>query len=113
MTLTAKDKYLLELFKTTYEIEMRETQKWITDGQVLNMTEYPMYIDLSQDVLDEFFKEETSRGGIVSEEMLIYEIGKETNAIYNDSEDDSYENRCNYACTLFELYKVRIVKERF
>jgi hypothetical protein len=110
---TAKDKYLMEQYKEQYEAEMKEAQGWIRNGKVLGVNEYPIYMDLSIDALDEFFNREASGVGIVSQEMLEHEIGKETNAIFKDFEEDSYENRCNYACTLYEMYKDRMVKVTF
>jgi hypothetical protein len=110
---TAKDKYLMEQYKEQYEAEMKEARGWIKNGKVLGVNEYPIYMDLSIDALDEFFKQEASRDGMVAKEMLEHEIGKETNAIYKDLVEDSYESRCNYACTLYEMYKDRMVKVTF
>jgi hypothetical protein len=110
VALSAKENYLIELFKAQYETELKEAQGWIEQGKVMKVSEYPIYIDLSIDKLDEFFQEGLAGDEVVTLEMLIYEIGKEVNVIYEDAEDDSHTNRCNYACTLYEMYKDRVPK---
>lgn len=110
MAFTAKDQYLIEQYKEQYEAELKEARECIRNGRVLRVNEYPIYMDLSIDALDEFFKQEASEEGLVTKEMLEHEIGKETSAIHKDFAQDSYESRCNYACTLYEMYKDQVIK---
>lgn len=113
MAFTAKDEYLMALYKAQYDAELQEAREWISGGRVWDADEYPFYMELSCDVLDEFFKKEMSGDAAITHEMLILEIGRETHAIHADFENEAYESRCNYACTLYELYRERIVEEPF
>lgn len=113
MTFMNKDEYLMERYKEHYEAELKEAREWIKNGKALSAQEYPIYIDLSIDALDGFIEQEASNDGLVAKEILEHEIGRETNAIHKDLAEDSYESRCNYARTLYEMYEDRVVKVTF
>jgi hypothetical protein len=88
-----------------YRAELAQAKEWIANGSQLEENMYPDFFQISQNIIENKFEESI----ITNKDDLIHTIGEETNSIYNGFVDDTFENRCNYAKTLFELYRNKIL----